>query len=188
MFQNDRGEILTGNGDVEGVRRQVQALLELGSPTASCFPLTLAWLGDVEGADRLDALWPMMDGRMACRRIYRTLRAWRTGDYAVALRLLEGFSWGPSDFYRGEILLDAGRPSEAVEAFVAYRREPAIFDGAWTATWAYPRSLYLEALAHEQVGEKEEARRLLARLFHLWEQADPGLPTLAEAKVLQARL
>jgi tetratricopeptide (TPR) repeat protein len=187
-FQNTRGEFLAGNGDLPGVRRQVQALLDLGSPTASCFPLTLAWLGDVEGADRLDALWPMMDGRMACRRIYRTLRAWRTGDHAGALRLLDGFSWGHSDFNRGEILLDAGRPREAVEAFVAYRREPASFDGEWTASWAYPRSLYLEALAHERLGESEEARRLLARLFHLWERADPGLPTLAEARVLQARL
>jgi eukaryotic-like serine/threonine-protein kinase len=187
-FENDRGEILAGNGDLQGVRRQVQALLDLGSPTASCFPLTLAWLGDVGGADRLDALWPMIDGRTACRRIFRTLRAWRTGDNAAALRLLDGFSWGASEYYRGEILLDAGRPRESVEAFVAYRREPASFDGEWTATWAYPRSLYLEALAHERLGEKDEARRLLARLFHLWERADPGLPTLAEARALRARL
>jgi eukaryotic-like serine/threonine-protein kinase len=188
MFENTRGEILTGNGDLQGVRRQVQILLALGSPTTSCFPLTLAWLGDVEGADRLDSLWPMIDGRTACRRIYRTLRAWRTGDHAAALRLLDGFSWGPSDFYRGEILLDAGRPREAVEAFVAYRREPASFDGEWFATFAYPRSLYLEAVARERLDEREEARRLVARLFHLWAEADQDLPTLAEAKVLQARL
>jgi tetratricopeptide (TPR) repeat protein len=187
MFQNGRGQILTGDGDLPGVRRQVQALLDLGSPTTMCFSLALAWLGDLEGADRLDALWPMIDGRVPCRRLFRTLRAWRTGDHAAALRLLDGFSWGPSDYYRGEILLDAGRPREAIEAFVAYRREPAIF-GAWPATWAYPRSLYLEALARERLGEKEEARRLLARLFHLWERADPGLPTFAEARALQAKL
>jgi len=187
-FQNMRAEILTGNGDLPGVRRQVQALLGLGAPTAMCFPLVLAWLGDVGGADRLDALWPMVDGRVPCRRLYRTLRAWRTGDHAAALRLLDGFSWGPSDYYRGEILLDAGRPREAIEAFVAYRREPASFDGAWFATFGIPRSLYLEALAHEKLGEQDEARRLLARLFHLWERADPGLPTLAEAKVLREKL
>jgi hypothetical protein len=166
----------------------VQALLDLGSATTMCFPINLAWLGDLEGAARLDALWPMLDGRFNCRRLYRTLRAWRTGDQAAALRLLDGFLWASSEFIRGEILLDAGRPQEAAEAFVAYRREPASFDGAWTATWAYPRSLYLSALAHQQLGEKEEARRLLARLFHLWERADPGLPTLAEARALQARL
>jgi len=187
-FQNDRAEILTGNGDLPGVRRQVQLLLDLGSPTTSCFPMNLAWLGDVEGADRLDSLWPMIDGRTPCRRLYRTLRAWRTGDHAAALRLLDGFTWGASEFFRGEILLDAGRPREAVEAFVGYRREPASFDGAWFATFGIPRSLYLEALAHERLGEKEEARRLLARLFHLWERADPGLPTLAEAQRLQAKL
>jgi tetratricopeptide (TPR) repeat protein len=187
-FENMRGEILTGNGDLPGVRRQVQTLLALGSPTTSCFPLTLAWLGDLEGADRLDALWPMIDGRTPCRRLYRVLRAWRTGDHATALRLLDGFSWGASDFYRGEILLDAGRPREAAEAFVAYRREPASFDGEWFATFGIPRSLYLEALAHQRLGERDEARRLLARLFHLWERADPGLPTLADARALQGTL
>ncbi len=187
-FENTRGELLTGDGDVPGVRRQVKLLLELGVPTASCFALTLAWLGDLEGAERLDALWPMIDGRTACRRLYRTLREWRTGDHAAALRLLDGFAWGPSDFYRGEILLDAGRPREALETFTAFRREPASFDGEWFATFAYPRSLYLSALAHQQLGEKEEARRLLARLFRLWERADPGLPTLAEARALRARL
>jgi tetratricopeptide (TPR) repeat protein len=188
MFHNTRAELLQATGDLEGVRREVQVLLELGSPTASCFPLTLAWLGDLERAERLDALWPMFDAHNACRRIYWALRAWRTGDQAAALRLLDGFFWGPSDFYRGEILLDAGRPREAVEAFAAFRREPASFDGAWTATWAYPRSLYLSALAHEKLGEKEEARKLLARLFRLWARADPGLPTLVEARALQARL
>ncbi len=187
-FENARGELLTGDGDLPGVRRQVKVLLELGSPTASCFPLTLAWLGDLERAERLDALWPMIDGRNPCRRLYRTLRAWRSGDHAAALRLLDDFAWGPSDFYRGEILLDAGRPREAVEAFAAYRRDPASFDGEWFATFAYPRSLYLAALAHEKLGEKQEAHRLLARLFRLWERADPGLTTLAEARALRARL
>ena len=188
MFHNMRADLLVGIGDLDGVRSEIQTLLELGSSTASCFPMTLAWLGDLERAERLDSLWPMIDGRLACRRLYRVIRAWREGDHDGALRLMDSFSWAGSDFYRGEILLDAGRPREAVAAFLSYRRDPAIFDGLWFATFGYPRSLYLEALAHERLGEPEEARRLLARLFHLWERADPGLPTLAEARALQARL
>jgi hypothetical protein len=43
-------------------------------------------------------------------------------------------------------------------------------------------------VAQERLGDKDEARQLLARLFHLWEPADPGLPTLAEARSLQAKL
>jgi hypothetical protein len=44
-FHNVRAELLAGNGDLEGVWREVEEQLRLGFAGASCYPSDLAWLG-----------------------------------------------------------------------------------------------------------------------------------------------
>jgi hypothetical protein len=54
--------------------------------------------------------------------------------------------------------------------------------------WAYPQSLFYMAVALDRLGQGAEAGALLDRLLTLWNDADPDLPLLAEAKGLRARL
>lgn len=55
-------------------------------------------------------------------------------------------------------------------------------------SWAYPRSLYLIALAKQRLGNERQAREAIDHLLAIWRRADSDLPLLAEARALQARL
>jgi hypothetical protein len=55
-------------------------------------------------------------------------------------------------------------------------------------SWAWPRSLLLEARLLDRLGRRAEARAALSRFEALWVRADPGLPLLAEGKALRRRL
>ena len=93
------------------------------------------------------------------------------------------------DVYRGEILAEMGRHREAIDEIRTYRRQRG--SQVWDQLFDlrnYPRSFYLEAASLEALGEREEARRVLGVLLELWEAADPGLPLLARARALRARL
>ncbi len=121
----------------------------------------------------------------------RAILAWKLGDREGALRSLAAIQRPSSDVHRGEILAELGRDREAIDAFRRYRRLSAGGgNGAdWLLDpWLYPRSLYLEAAALERLGERDEARKVLGRLLHLWERADPDLPLLAEMRALQRKL
>jgi hypothetical protein len=116
------------------------------------------------------------------------MKAWKTGDREAALRGFDHMYSGGMRFYRGEILQELGRDREAVEAFRLYRRRGPSWDSLEMATWAYPRSLLLEATSLERLGDHEEALRVVDRLLHLWKPADWDLPDLVKAKALRARL
>ena len=77
---------------------------------------------------------------------------------------------GPELF--GEVLLELGRPREAMAEF-----ERAL------ARWPN-RSLSLLGLARASaaLGERDAARRHYERLLVNWRSADPGLPELQEAR------
>jgi tetratricopeptide (TPR) repeat protein len=91
-------------------------------------------------------------------------------------------------YHLGEVLAQAGRDSEAVEAFRKFRRWPE-WDNNWGGIGAaWPRSLYLEALSLERLGERDKAIQNVDRLLALWKRADSDLPTLRDAKALRARL
>ncbi len=55
-------------------------------------------------------------------------------------------------------------------------------------SWTYPRSLYLLARCHEELGQRKEARAAIEKLLAMWKDADPDLPLLGEARALRARL
>jgi hypothetical protein len=120
---------------------------------------------------------------------YEALLAWRGGDAPGAmarLAALEAAAPWPQDglppaYLIAEIALDSGDWAEAAAAAERFR---SLWPrGVWRG-WAYPRSLYLSALALERKGEREAARESLERLRLLLRRADPDEPLLAAARAL----
>ncbi len=190
LYRALRASSLAGNGNVDGVWREVVGMLVGGGSVAVCYTIPLMALGDVDRADRLASLW-RMDERFSpyCMTLYRHLRAWRTGDPEGAVRGLSAMFGAEPTYMRGAILAEMGRDREAVEAFRRFRRAPDEddnFDGG--NVYAYPHTLYLEASSLERLGDVDGARRVVERLLRMWRRADPDLPLLHEAKALQRRL
>jgi len=164
---------------------------EVTWPAGAAFDiaLVLAYLGDAEHvAARSSALGPLE--RRACDALLRHRRG-RSGDAARDLEAtVTSPDWkhGGLAFIRAEVALGAGRPREAIQLLTAdrarYRRLPL----GMLQAWMLPRGLYLEALAHERLGERREARATVHRLLASWRDADPDQKLLAEARTLQGRL
>jgi tetratricopeptide (TPR) repeat protein len=183
-----RAAYRAGDGVAEAVWRDVS---EAGWPDWATpdIALLLAYVGDAEhlavAEQRLDPL-----ERQACRAILQH-RGGRSAEAALALEAIvasPGWRHGDLAFVRAEIALGAGQPREAVELLARdrarYRRLPI----GMLQSWTLPRGLYLQALAHERLGERREARAAIRRLLASWRGADDGLKLLAEARALQGRL
>ncbi len=185
-----RGAYLWGEQDAPGVWAEAEALLQLGAPEVSCFAHLLTSLGDVTRADKLLQLQgPTRDERLYCARLDKSLREAKAEgpDRAHGLATLGGM-YGPAPAYAlGALLAEAGQGTDAVAALRQFRKRPQ-WRFAGGNVFAFPRSLYLEALALEKLGEKDQARAAVGRLLELFEHADPDLPALAEAKALAERL
>ncbi len=183
-----RSLLLAQRGDPGAVWAEIEKAL----PGHANFPwhaTALAILGDVERARALAS--PLAYDHHAGFRTARALVSWKRGDREGALRSLAAIRRPLCDVFRGEILSELGRDRAAVDAFRRYRRlRLAGENGAdWLLNpWAYPRSLYLEAAALMRLGERDEARQVLDRLFHLWQRADPDLPLLAEMRALRRKI
>jgi len=78
---------------------------------------------------------------------------------------------GADELY-GELLLQAGRPKDAI----------AWFDRALARTPNRSRALLGLARAYRNAGDAVRARAAYTRLLANWRLADPGLPELAEAR------
>jgi tetratricopeptide (TPR) repeat protein len=187
-FHNYRVDFIFDRADGEGIWQEASAVLLFGNSTAACIATALAAAGDLERAKRIDDLWPMLDARGPCSRMYRAVRAWRQGDPAAGVRALDGLDFASSGYYRGAMMLDLGRNRQAVEEFRRYRRFPNRFDGTTEGFYLYPRSLYLEALGLEREGDAAGATAAVERLLGMWKEADPDHPLLLEARALRARL
>ncbi len=191
-FHVARAFLLAQRRDARAVLQEGERARSLGGgvPPYFCVAWPLALLGDEVGARRLAST--AVFTRTGCLRLYRAIRSWKAGDREAALARLAAVELAASHLYRGEILAELARDREAIHAFRQYRRG---FCPIGQAGWDmladgenYPRSLYLEAAALERLGEREEARKVLGRLLHLWARADPDLPLLAQAKAMRERL
>jgi len=184
-----RANLLAGAGDAEAVFREAMKAKALQPELAADLAVLLAYMGRPERADRLG---PLRKGSVA-EEAFQALATWRGGDPVgaaarlTALELRDPWPAGclaPS-LMLAEVSAAGGDHREAIEAV---RRFHALWPrGAWRS-WAYPRSLYLLAVSHDALGQREEARRDLERLLSMWSRADPGLPLLRQARHLQARL
>ncbi len=125
------------------------------------------------------------------RARFTVLTARRDADYAAFAPL--GLA---------EIALAVGRPADAVPLLEEYGRTPVValrwgavpphifrsFGADYLRSWAYPRSIYLLALAHQRLGDGARARVEVEHLLALWKSADPDQPVLADALALRKRL
>jgi hypothetical protein len=186
-----RADYLMGDGDVEGVRAAVERVRSADPRAAAEHAVSLAWLGDLEGAARLA-------GRLRPGSVlagtHAALEAWHRGDRDGALAGLRAVcartpvvAWRLAPLYAlGELAHRAGRLEEAVEVLARFERLYA-WRQMWRS-WAWPRSQLLLADAHARLGAPGEARAPLGRLLAAWTDAEPGSPLLEEARALSARL
>ncbi len=125
---------------------------------------------DTSAAEEMSALMRVLDG----------LGAWLTGDPEAAYETLHDYT-PPSPelelptLWWGRILLETGRPEQAIPYFVGERGQPLAH-------------LYLGA-AYEALGRDAEARDAYRYFLTWWSEADPGLqPLVAEARQSLTRI
>jgi tetratricopeptide (TPR) repeat protein len=113
------------------------------------------------------------EGRLEeAARLYRELIA----DLPLEARVLnEGFI--------AELLIEAGRPAEALQLLGGPERALAALSPG-----AVPRGIYLRALAQERLGRRGLALAEVDRLLGLWSGADSDLPLLGRARELRRRI
>jgi hypothetical protein len=179
-----------GDGDVEAVWREARLAVDLDPDAAGFLAIQLAYLGDLEHAAKLAS---SVKSDTIDRQLLDALAAWHRGDRAAAaqrLRALDAHNPVPEgtlppSFFLADVAASSGADAETVTAARKYQELWPL--GMWSG-WAYPRTLYLLAQAHERLGQPEKARASIERLLALWSRADRNLPLLAQAKELRARL
>ena len=182
--------IVAATRDPRRVWQYAARAFALDPDNAADLAVVLALLGDLEHAAILAGRLPRGS---SAEQQYQALRAWRAGDAVAAVaqltRLQVADPWpdyglAPS-YLLAEVLAATGDAPGTLAAVEQFRRLPA--DRLWRA-WAFPRSLYLAAAAHEQLGEREQAGRVLDRLLPVVEQGDPSVPLGAAARSLRQAL
>ncbi len=149
-----------------------------------------ALLGDLKRAEELArALEPGSPAEVQ----YRALRQWRSGDPTAAMASLAVAEsqdpWPNSGlapaYLMAEIAAASGDDVGTLAAVARFQRLPS--DRIWRA-WAYPRSLYLSAVAHAHLGDRQVASDELDRLLGLLAHADPTISLLKQARSLRSEL
>lgn len=185
-----RAFLVAGDGDPGVLAREGVRAEALHPGRNSTLAVLLALAGDPARGRRF--LGDAAQGSVPFEEV-EALAAWRGGDVAGALaRLaaLEAKSPWPQDglppsFLVAEVALDAGEFGEAAAAAERYR---SLWPkGVWRG-WAYPRSLWISALALEREGDVEGARKAAEALGDLLRKADRDEPLLSGLRALEARL
>ena len=180
-----------GDGNAGAARKEAAALRTAGL-RADRAAVLLAMAGDLEAATaQAQKLSPTSD----VRSLVEALSARHRGEREAALARLRPLSRSREAdcaavayYTLGDMAFEEGRYAEAVDALESFRTASATFIALDTSgcyrSWAYPRSLYLIAVARHRLGQDTQAREKLERLLALWTRADPGLPLFKDAKVL----
>jgi eukaryotic-like serine/threonine-protein kinase len=187
-------QFLAPRGDLAGVQRIVDETAAWSPEIAAEQAPTLAYVGGAEGARKLE---PFLRAFPGTRALVDALVTWRREGPGAALPALRKLARadpasvesGPPEaasWYAAECALEVA-PDEA--ALDDLRRFQRFFYpmGQWR-TWAYPRSLLLEAKVLDGLGRRAEARDALARFEDLWAEADPDQPLVAEARRIRRHL
>jgi hypothetical protein len=185
-----RAIYLAGDADAGVVWREAAKASAITPANDGLLAVLVAIAGDVRRAAELAEGLPR--GSTA-REEYEALALWRGGDAARAAAKLAALElrdpWPSSALPPAYLLAEVASASgDAREAAAAASRFRALLPrGLWRG-WAYPRSLYVSALAHERLGERDAARADLQRLLALLSGADEDLPLLAAARALHRTL
>ncbi len=166
---------------------KAKALAPRGSTDSSVF---LALFGDLRHAQETAEL---LARRSTAAEEYEALAAWRNGDGPGAAGRLAALDardpWPAGAIAPSYLLAEVSADLQdwrgtlaAVDRFRSLRPS-----GIWRS-WALPRTMYMAALAHANLGEADRARTELDRLLAMWQHADAGLRLVREARDLRARL
>ena len=165
-----------------------QELFEQVPPVARPYLILAAWASVADASERAQALldeWEATipvdyrtDDDRALRTIAEGLLAWRRGDAAEGLELVDQ---GRQDlgcvncwqYERALILEDVGTPDEAIAAWEERADAVDLFFYANAVEWpiAYERLCHL----HAQHGEVTAAAQYCSRFVDLWADADAEL-------------
>jgi tetratricopeptide (TPR) repeat protein/predicted Ser/Thr protein kinase len=123
--------------------------------------------------------------------LYRGMVAWRTGKLDEAAAAFRPLAERKDEdriialYALGEVELARGRHAEALAAMERFR---GTFGGGYWKTWAWPRSLLVEARALDALGRRADAREKVRSLLEAWKRGDADAPILKEAKALAEKL
>jgi hypothetical protein len=148
----------------------------------------VAYLGDLRAAD---ALAKELKVGSVPADLHRAVDAWKRGSPTKAIPLLREViartDDGGATRYLGEILCEGEQPAQGAALLEKWlgRYPSAVNLGMFVFR---PRVLIHLAKCQDRLGRRPEARATVQRFLSEWNRADPGLPLLAEAKAMQARL
>jgi hypothetical protein len=193
-FQGKRGaraglklDLMLGDPPTPALLAEARAVAREADPEMTkSIAVALAWLGDLDGAAELA---PKLAPEL--RPHYEAAAAWRRGDLDRALSIVRDLSStrktgerAPALWMLAHCAFDAGKDDEVVNAADGLRVSAG---GGWR-TWALPDAQLLAARALDRKGERAKARARVDHVLEVLKHADPGLPMLARAKELRARL
>jgi tetratricopeptide (TPR) repeat protein len=173
-------DLLDGN-DAGAARRLREAAGVDGAPV-------VAYLGDLRGAD---ALARELKAGSVPADLHRAVDAWKRGSPTTAIPILREVIARTDDRgaarYLGEILCEGEQPAAGAALLEKWLGgyPSAVNLGMFTFR---PRVLMQLAKCQDRLGRRPEARATVQRFLSEWNRADSGLPLLAEAKAMQARL
>jgi hypothetical protein len=177
---------LSGGVGAAAVRDGTEELLRGGTGWATCSAGILAFVGDAEGAARVMGAIKGEIRQSPCGKIADAVIAWRRGSPSAGLELLQGIDFASEKLYAGGMLLDLGRPEEALRALEKFDRQMVTWLPFYA--WGAGEASYLRALALDRLGRKAEARDVVAEQLRVWAKADPANPALRRMRELAGRL
>ena len=187
-------QFLVPQRDLAGIDAILDRTVAWSPENAVSLAPAVAYAGRIDRAFELVARDNADPG---ARKLVLAIASWRREGPADALPTLRKVASGdplPAEdgppeapsWYAAECAFEASPDETALEALHRFQRFYYPL-GQWR-TWAYPRSLLLEARVLDQLGRQGEARAALARLEDLLSKADPDFPLLAEARALRRKL
>jgi hypothetical protein len=187
-------QFLVPQRDLAGIDAILDRTVAWSPENAVSLAPAVAYAGRIDRAFELVARDNADPG---ARKLVLAIASWRREGPADALPTLRKVASGdplPAEdgppeapsWYAAECAFEASPDETALEALHRFQRFYYPL-GQWR-TWAYPRSLLLEARVLDRLGRQGEARAALARLEDLLSKADPDFPLLAEARALRRKL
>ncbi len=161
-------------GRADAAARDVETLASLADSLAKMNESY--WAGQVDIERRAAAAWVAF-ARGRREEAIAAMREAAAMEDATDKSAISPGPLKPARELLGEMLLEAGRPAEALAEFdKTMRKEPNRFRGVYGA-----------ALAAERAGDRARARTLYAQLLTICERADTGRPELVQARKMTAR-
>ena len=177
---------LSGGLGAVAVRAGTEQLLQGGHAWSVCAAGILAYLGEPRAAAAVLEKLPPGLRQSPCGTTAEGVIVWRRGNAAAGLEHLRGIDFGTEQLYVGAMLLDAGRPEDALRALDKFDRQML----GWLSfyAWGAGEAAYLRVVALERLGRRAEALQVASEQLRIWERADPADPALHRMRDLAGRL